>query len=642
MVQAKTHPYLFITEARLKQLRHWAARQEPNLMTMLGQARFQLKRDIHTVLTDQRDVHGVKVALELESFAAGCALLALMEENVEAAQAGWQVLKFVSEDYISSDLRRASVAMMSAQIWAGAHPLWDDASRVWAADWLARLAQSFRVLDGRGNPHTVGNNWWAVTHSGALLAAIAAHGEVGADGQRYDLSEEIAWARGRLLAFCGHFGDAGLYHEGFGYQFYTLTYLLPALYALRLLDGTDVRAWFPGLQQMPGSLLATVATRWAHSDREDEQDQDCQDWGAMLSWNDAGLNWPSCGAEAFFFDLAPRAQLGAVREMIDRLEGLKSPLPRFASRFGGLFFMALLYPFEVPAEDPEGCLPHAVLDSRQGLAVFRNHYRDQEDVILGVYARTTHVGGHSQQDAGSVRLMGLGEDWIIGGGQARPAATYQSVVTVDDPKPETKYQQQGLILWYEPRAGGGCVGLDLRKVHASYSERYVALETEDTPGVVACFALLDLIDDHRMDRTWHWNLTFEPSLRFEIHSDQSGFTLRGQNQTFFLARFLHARPERFQCLEMPASQRTFSSAGQVCYRSRPYLRATFARQKHLAIYLAALIGRGSEPAWPQAAEGVGWRVGEWIWKRPFGAAVAPEFRPGASGGMCRYPSGTLR
>ena len=100
----------------------------------------------------------------------------------------------------------------------------------------------------------MGNNWWAVTHSGALVAALAVHGKAKQDGNTWDLEEIISRCKGRLKAFCHHFGDAGIYHEGLGYQTYACSYLIPALLALRNVTGEDVFQQFPSLSRMAASL----------------------------------------------------------------------------------------------------------------------------------------------------------------------------------------------------------------------------------------------------------------------------------------------------------------------------------------------------------------------------------------------------
>lgn len=314
--------------------------------------------------------------------------------------------------------------------------------------------------------------------------------------------------------------------------------------------------------------------------------------------------------------------------MFDRLSGVASPDQQFAPAMAGWFFHLFYYPYDVPPADPEAVLPHSFCDSRQGLAVFRNRYCDADDAVLGAYARVTHVGGHKHDDAGSIRFMALGHDWILGGGQGRGEAQWQSVVTaVGDPMRQP--YGCGHVIWYDP---AGVFGMDLRNVHGAYSERYVAVRWPHT------VAILDLIDDHREDRTWAWNLTFAPNLQCVLHAD--GFDLKAADGANLCARFLGTQPVRLLLDRMPESQRTYSSGETRHYAGRPFLRAHFARQKHLGIYVVLTVQRGPAPA-IRLAQGLDIRIGDELWQRPFGAAIPATFRLGESGILCRYPAGQV-
>jgi hypothetical protein len=526
----------------------------------------------------------------LEHFITGRAVTQLLTgKGAGDALAAWR--DWVN-DWSPSDLRRSAQALHGCVVRDCCPDDWTAAD----TDRLAKLHESFRH-PGPGNPHQIGNNWWAITHSAAYLTARATGHTDGA-----------AWAAGRLRAFCQHFGEAGLYHEGLGYQAYTLSLLLPALLVLG--------EWPECFRRMALSLYATAVNRPPLAD----SDQPVE-FGAMLSWNDAGQGWPQSNITSLLIALADPAHRGGLRTLFDRLSG-----ETLAPGSCGWFFHLFCYPFDTPATDPNTVLPRSVCDSRQGLAVFRNRYQDAHDAVLGVYARVTHVGGHSQDDAGSIRFMALGHDWILGGGQARGDAEWQSVVTPvhDAHRPKNGC---GHVLWYDP---AGIFGMDLRKVHGGYSERYVAIRW---PGTVA---LLDLIDDHRTDRTWAWNLTFAPHLRCDLRAD--GFDLLAPDGVNLRAQFLGAIPERLTVERMPDSQRTYSGGATVRYPGRPYLRAHFARQEHLGIYVILTVQAGAPPT-IQSAGHLDVRVGADLWPRPFGAAIPANFELGRRGGLCKSPAG---
>lgn len=536
-------------------------------------------------------------AQNVPRFVTGRAVLHLLTGR--GGDAGLEAWRTWAAAWSPSDLARASVTLHGALLHEACGELWQPADTAM----LRRLGESFR-FPGRDNPHQIANNWWAVTHAAAYLAARCTGEE-----------EEAAWAAGRLRAFCQHFGDAGLYHEGLGYQCYTLAFLLPALLALG--------EWPACFRKMGASLYATAVNRWPIADSNRPVH-----FGAMLSWNDAGQCWPQSNITSLLIAVAEPAQRGALRTLFDRLSGVASPTRELAPELAGWFFHLFYYPYDVPPADPDAVLPHAICDSRQGLAVFRHRYCDAHDAVLGAYARVTHVGGHAHNDAGSVRFMALGHDWILGGGQARPNAEWQSVVTPVSDTQRRRYDC-GHVIWYDP---AGVFGMDLRQPHGGYSERYVAVRW---PGTLA---MLDLIDDHRTDRTWVWNLTFAPHLTCTLRAD--GFDLVAPDGANLRAQFLGTQPDRLTREQMPDSTRRFSTGTTIHYPGRPFIRAHFARQKHLGIYAVLSVQSGPPPA-IRLVDGLDVQIGDTIWRRPFGVAVPAAFRLGQSGTLCRYPAGRV-
>lgn len=80
---------------------------------------------------------------------------------------------------------------------------------------------------------------------------------------------------------------------------------------------------------------------------------------------------------------------------------------------------ALRHVQNVKEADPD-VLPLQILDKRLGLAAFRNHWQDHEDLIASIYSKNLVLHGYwNQPDAGSFRLMGLGGQWAVQGGQKK-------------------------------------------------------------------------------------------------------------------------------------------------------------------------------------------------------------------------------
>lgn len=522
------------------------------------------------------------------------------------------------------DLGKAHDALAGAVLFDACGQLWDAAvAREWG-EALCTQAASFFVISS-ANPHHVVNNWWAVTHA-ALYTAAAALNSAGFGSRQIEgrsIGEIEEWAWLRLDAFLGHFGDAGACHEGLGYQDYTCAYLLPAVLLRRARCAADPLDAFPSLRRMAATLFASGI----EGPKLDDASGRRSGWGRQLSWNDAGLGWSESAVPLLAITCADDRQQPALLALWHRLSGSGRPDRQVVTRFAALFFQAAFHPDVDPAGDPGALLPRVVCDHKQGLWIARNRYQDSQDAVAGAYARTCHPGGHSHNDAGAVRFSALGWDWVLGGGQARPQATWQSVVTSSDPEAKPGC---GALLW---QSGTTCA-IDLRKVHHGYSERYVSLRA----GSPVALAILDLIDDHRDDRDWFWNLTVSPEHVLSIDDDLSGFLLAAPDSATLAVRFLGTLPLALSCVTSPASSRTYANGERVDYPGRPCIQARFARLKPLNIYAVLTASPPGAPA-PVATLAAGTAIawGHTRWARPFGLALAQGLLPGSIRTQCRSP-----
>lgn len=471
---------------------------------------------------------------------------------------------------------------------------------------------------GKGNPHHVINNWWAVTHSGLVLAALC----LPASLQR---EEVLTFASHRLKAFLHHFGPAGYYHEGLGYEDYTLSQVLPALYALSAAGLFDFETDFPQITNLAHSLLIPSAAIPALANRTDTDPA----WGGYLCWNDAGHVWPGSNVAGLSIHLSKQA--AALWTWFQKLAGAESPDQNFAPNRCGLYDNALVYPYGSPLA-PTSSLKTHCLDTRQGLMVYRNQWQNADDLIVGLYARATHVGGHSQDDAGSLRVMGMGYDWILGGGQNRPDAVWQSLVTPVIESPAAK-AACGAILYEEFLPDGFCLGLDLRKPRGAYYERYVRFISNPVENVEGALLILDQIDEHR-DLPWGFNLTLSP--QHKIHQHPHGITLTAPDHSCMHLYFF-TQPDALTFTELPTSTRTYANGNKEQYLGFPVLKAHFNPKPHLGIYTLITFSKSGHIPVPQPGEGLAFQLDGTRISRPFAAAVSEKYMPGISKGLCQEP-----
>jgi hypothetical protein len=539
----------------------------------------------------------------------------------------------------TEDLGKAHLALASAILFDTASPLWSSAElAAWRSDSLALAASFFRLSPG--NPHHITNNWWAVTHSAlyclaAALHASGCHEPVPLAARAIPELEEWAWSR--LDAFLGHFGDAGAYHEGLGYQDYTCSYLLPAAILREHRSGENLALRFPGLARMAELFFVSGLEGPFYDDTTGRR----AGWGRQLSWNDAGLNWPDTAVPLLALRWAAPEKLPALLARWERLSGHLRPDPQAPARFGARFFTAALHPGSAllgsagfqPASAP-AAPALSLCDRKQGLWLSRDAFAGPADALLGAYARCHQPGGHAQDDAGSFRFSALGWDWVLGGGQARPEAIWQSVVVSSDAPPKA---QCGAVLHVSDHV----FGMELRRVHAAYGERYLALHPATSAAPLAV-AVLDLIDDHRSDRDWSWRLTTSPEHAYAPAADGLGFTLAAPDGAVLEARFLGEPPAALALEHTPGSSRTFANGTTKTYGTRPCVVARFARRPALAIHVVlTLRPAGAAVASPTLIPDAGLSVA-WSdtarWHRPFALALPADIPPSRLRSQSAHPA----
>lgn len=624
-----SQPSLFLEIGRRDRVLAHLAAGQPHAVATLATCEEELAKP-------PRDPAGEGKAPDATAlYVSSAAVVANVRRDPLIASAALDLLLDTTRPWTRGNLTLGSWALTASILADACFDLLDRKRQLALAALLVDLVNGQKEVEHhKGNPHVVTNNHWAVSHGGALLAALAAHGrDSDSAGHTWDLDEEVEWAASRLKPFLMHHGDWGLYHEGLGYALYPASFWLPATLALANARRVDWSREFPFIGRMGAAIYGAAVNR----PKKPDTDTPATGVGMKLSWNDDGPVWPGGPPAVLMTHFADERYRGGLRTMYDRLNGIDGSRD-FCPDFCGRFFAFFHYPYDTPADNPDTVLPRHLCDSRQGLAIFRNRYRDADDAVLGCHARATFVGGHVHDDAGSIRLMALGHDWIMGGGQARGAAIYQSVVLpIDDERPDSP--GCGAVFIDEPHATGGVFAMDLRKVSAGYHERYVSVDYSSSRGCDVALAVLDLVDDHR-NRRWQWNLTFEPGLRLALHDDRLGFELRADDGAVLNARFLGAAPALLEPAEVPGSKRTFQGGGSSRYPPRPMVHAEFDFVPHLAIYVVMAVRRGAATT-IDLSGGVSVTIDGRRWDRPFGAAIPERFRLGASGGMCRSPAGVV-
>jgi hypothetical protein len=193
----------------------------------------------------------------------------------------------------------------------------------------------------------------------------------------------------------------------------------------------------------------------------------------------------------------------------------------------------LHYPLDLKPQHPSACFPLTYRAHTRGFYMFRNRWRDGDDILFQLFAKQTRIGGHSQANAGALRLYGFGKEWILQNGGRDSPRFMDSVVVL----PENLTQEYGtgnVTSWGTDTNGSGHVTVDLAGVYAPGKPpkerkgpvdprtvkkpeasrtvdpnlkglRAVAVDYSGACGAAALIAIVDRIEGGGR-REWLWNL----------------------------------------------------------------------------------------------------------------------------------------
>ncbi|MGC9453874.1 MAG: HEAT repeat domain-containing protein [Phycisphaerae bacterium] len=173
---------------------------------------------------------------------------------------------------------------------------------------------------------------------------------------------------------------------------------------------------------------------------------------------------------------------------------------------------------------PHEAFPRTWQATDKGLYVFRNQWRDTEDIVLQVYANELMSKGHGQPDAGGIRLHGLGHDWTADTpGKGTPYRWLQNVVVIP-PDIGMRRRSGRVTHWEAAEDGSGSVTIDMNLVYSGKTGhdamgiwppdppqpgqvsglRAVAADFSGKSGAPAMFVIVDKIEGGPQ-RAWLWN-----------------------------------------------------------------------------------------------------------------------------------------
>ncbi|MFP3937695.1 MAG: HEAT repeat domain-containing protein [Phycisphaerae bacterium] len=265
-----------------------------------------------------------------------------------------------------------------------------------------------------------------------------------------------------------------------------------------------------------------------------------RDDGSRLSWQSFNGGNHNGNVYTFLcagFNFTPEEYKPALLWLWNEMAGVDADDPEsYANLFREQSLRDVIYTFvnypldaetgtsEMEPLHPEESFPKTWQAKDKGLYVFRNQWRDTQDIVLQVYANELMSRGHGQPDAGGIRLHGFGHDWTADTpGKGTPYRWLQNVVVM--PPDVGMSRRSGRVTHREAKQdGSGSVTIDMDLVYSDRRGhdamgiwppempepgdvrglRAVAADFSGKCGAPAMFVIVDEIEGGP-ERTWIWN-----------------------------------------------------------------------------------------------------------------------------------------
>ncbi|MFW6061768.1 MAG: hypothetical protein ACOC93_03065, partial [Planctomycetota bacterium] len=372
---------------------------------------------------------------------------------------------------------------------------WDADARQQVSAALQEMGDSLMRSGGSG--YNYNNNWRAVRYSGAGLSYLASDETVAA-GQITGAYDEVA---GYLQHMHTTEPEArGWNPEGINYLQYPAGFWAPFNQAVNRWDADyDLLEATPGAPHtMWTQFVGTVPIRRMEGQA-----------GWMPAFSDGHTNWHTDGAASLTFPNVDSRYLPGLKWQYDRLVGETGTGDGSwdTSRAGGLYGL-LYYPEDVEAKNPRDTWGLNYVDPTMGMVMYRNRYRDEED--LAAWHRTKDVhpsGSHGGPDVNSLRIIGLNTQWVSGAGRYYTNLDPRGETTVfpGDPRNWTEMSvgEEGTLVDWETFADGSgwSVGTGSSVGTVGHTRRFVA----DYSGISGADALFVIGDMSENGQWWRLN-----------------------------------------------------------------------------------------------------------------------------------------
>lgn len=286
---------------------------------------------------------------------------------------------------------------------------WTDNQRKFVNQKLLEAMYNLQASMGTDSNFNIESNWMGVRYGSTCLASLV-YDETGPGKSR---ALPVQWDDIKRL---GDHTRINIYSNGWngesmGYHTYGWSFVGPAIIALQ--NNTSANAF-----ELPRYVPNAVNTLWGLSTSTVAIETTEGHLGVKADLSDDNLNINLVDLVSMAFRIYPEEQKPALAWMFNYLF---NPLKDIS------IYAVLYYPENCEPKNPQSLHWLNYNDPDQGVVVFRNRFRDNNDIVCTYSATAKRIRGHQSHDTNTLRLIGLNSIWITGAGRTGEIAGQSNV-----------------------------------------------------------------------------------------------------------------------------------------------------------------------------------------------------------------------
>jgi len=451
----------------------------------------------------------------------------------------------VFNDPTAFGLSRANMLQKIALSYDLCYPAWNQDQRDEVNRQLYKLLYSVQATMGHEANYSLVSNWMGIRWASTMFASLVWDNPA---PDEPSLATPILWDTSKRIE--DHLNEIifsnGWNAESMGYHGYNWSFIGPTLIAYQ----NHMKKSAPAaLEQFVPQALNTM---WGLSTFSLSIETYPGQIGMKPDLSDDNHNLRA-GTYGINFRLYPREQIPALKWMHDYLKD-------------DSIYSILYYPADETAINPEKLNWLTYSDPEQGVAIFRNRFQDEKDIVAVYNTSATRVKGHSGPDVNTFRIIGLGAPLVVGAGRTGLVAG-QTNLFPGPVTPEDKGNNSaGKFLSFESKEDGS--GHACGKGSSTGVEEHIRCFLVDYSGKSGTEAVFVVADSSKNGRIWRLNT---PEFN-SITTDKEGFTITTPDGASLRGHVLQVKkPLNINTGKVRYGGETVRHNGGIHYRGQNYI-----------------------------------------------------------------------